>query len=267
MTESSTRLPDKSEAPSFPYTWPTLSSENTIRVLRLRPATDEGDALHCSLIEVELEVPLLTDANQVDGNGDVGEDMKTFIKPDAWEQPIQPFEALSYACGHFDPSVSLHVDQTAHILITENLAAALRSLRWRDRDRFLWVDAICIDQLNKGEKSQQVGIMHKIYRAATNVIIWLGEADDHTYTGFQTMYRLASRRNEYGVSDKGLILEAKLMYSESQRRNIRNLALDLDQGAAICSISKRDYFQRRCCIQKMITARQININCGSHCID
>ena len=37
-----------------------------------------------------------------------------------------------------------------------------------------WVDAICINQVDKQEKGRQVAHMGQIYRAATRVIVWLG---------------------------------------------------------------------------------------------
>ena len=38
----------------------------------------------------------------------------------------------------------------------------------------IWIDAICIDQFNHAEKNQQVRQMGKIYTAAENVVVWLG---------------------------------------------------------------------------------------------
>jgi hypothetical protein len=58
-----------------------------------------------------------------------------------------------------------------------NLHAALLHLRDRFMDRILWVDAICIDQTNTAEKSQQVQSMAKIYAKASRVIVWLGEME------------------------------------------------------------------------------------------
>jgi len=87
-----------------------------------------------------------------------------------------PFEALSYVWG--DASVT----KQAHLCgkpfnVTTNLHSALRHLRYPDRPRTLWVDAICINQYDDDEKQSQVATMPKIYAAASNVIVWLGEAD------------------------------------------------------------------------------------------
>lgn len=45
---------------------------------------------------------------------------------------------------------------------------------------YFWIDAICINQKDKMEKSKQVRLMESIYRSANRVIVWLGESDDLT---------------------------------------------------------------------------------------
>lgn len=42
----------------------------------------------------------------------------------------------------------------------------------------LWVDALCIDQGNDGEKAVQVGMMGEIYRDARRVRAWIGKRDE-----------------------------------------------------------------------------------------
>ncbi|UQC73703.1 uncharacterized protein CLUP02_00349 [Colletotrichum lupini] len=90
------------------------------------------------------------------------------------------FEALSYTWADNDGDDSkcdrVYVGKHWDILpVTRNCASALRRLRFPYRERDLWVDAICIDQRNKQERSHQVGIMQYIYAAAIRVLIYLGE--------------------------------------------------------------------------------------------
>ncbi len=42
----------------------------------------------------------------------------------------------------------------------------------------IWIDAICISQLDDDEKSEQVGQMGDIYRRAHKVVVWLGPAGE-----------------------------------------------------------------------------------------
>jgi hypothetical protein len=39
----------------------------------------------------------------------------------------------------------------------------------------LWIDAVCINQQDVTERSEQVKMMREIYERATEVIVWLGE--------------------------------------------------------------------------------------------
>ena len=59
--------------------------------------------------------------------------------------------------------------------ITRNLYAALRRLRYRCLDRFLWVDSICINQEDIEERGRQVRLMAEIYAYANRVVVWLEE--------------------------------------------------------------------------------------------
>ncbi|KAG0645851.1 Heterokaryon incompatibility protein [Hyphodiscus hymeniophilus] len=61
------------------------------------------------------------------------------------------------------------------IKLFEVRSRALRRLRHHEKERVLWVDAICIDQEDDKERGHQVGLMCKIYSKAHQVLIWLGE--------------------------------------------------------------------------------------------
>jgi hypothetical protein len=50
-------------------------------------------------------------------------------------------------------------------------------MRLGDQPRVLWIDAICIDQSSKAERSAQVAIMSMIFRAGRHNLVYLGEDD------------------------------------------------------------------------------------------
>jgi len=85
------------------------------------------------------------------------------------------YEALSYMWG--DPNPRERICLGGRMIdIGNNLAKALRHLRYRTMPRTVWVDAICIDQFSDEERNHQVKLMKSIYFAASQVLIWLGEA-------------------------------------------------------------------------------------------
>lgn len=70
--------------------------------------------------------------------------------------------------------------------IKPNLETALKQLRHPNRGyRFLWIDAVCIQQGHGQEKNRQVEMMARIYSEAKNVRVWLGEARDDSASAME----------------------------------------------------------------------------------
>jgi ankyrin repeat protein len=95
---------------------------------------------------------------------------------DGWiEQPEGgiAYDALSYTWGSTKKDARITVNGST-MYVTSNLYAALQHLRLNNQDRIIWIDAICIDQVNDKERAHQVQHMSKIYKEAEQVIVWLG---------------------------------------------------------------------------------------------
>ncbi|KAH6949162.1 heterokaryon incompatibility protein-domain-containing protein [Fusarium avenaceum] len=85
------------------------------------------------------------------------------------------YEALSYTWG--DPLDKTPILlESVPFLITKNLHWALRRLRHVEETRHIWVDALCINQSNKPEKTRQIQMMKEIYSDAKEVQVYLGES-------------------------------------------------------------------------------------------
>lgn len=92
-----------------------LSNTADIRLLKLLPATD-------GQISLRLEKCSLQDS-------------------------VKKYEALSYCWGSDEESEELIINSRAGYRVSKHLACALRRLRFEDRTRVLWIDAICINQV------------------------------------------------------------------------------------------------------------------------
>jgi hypothetical protein len=113
------------------------------------------------------------------------------------------FDALSYEWAAQPGSTSISCN-SQNKFVTNNLYAALQSLRLPNKQRILWVDALCINQDDDEEKSQQVGMMRDIYSSATTVFIWLGKETQLVRKAFEVMESLALLwldRTTKGVND------------------------------------------------------------------
>lgn len=89
------------------------------------------------------------------------------------------FDALSYVWG--DQTTRMHMKCNGkNVTIGQSLHDAMMEYRLRlrrgrgligDRIRGLWADAICINQSNETEKTEQIRMMRDIYKAAKYTII------------------------------------------------------------------------------------------------
>jgi hypothetical protein len=105
---------------------------------------------------------------------------------------IPKFEALSYVCG--DPKSVGSVDcNQASISITSNLAKALLHFRKKTSARVLWIDAICVNQRDLRERSQQVSLMAAIYSRAHRVTIWVGDEYDDSNLAMDCIEMIGSK--------------------------------------------------------------------------
>lgn len=147
--------------PSLP-----LSEPGNIRLLRLMPHGNKEVGIQCQLLEYHLD-----------------------------EGP-HVYEALSYAWDSKDNPKPIYIqsddksDNSAYY-VRANLYAALLHLRNHTTDRIIWVDAICINQEDDVEKGQQVQSMAKIFAKARGVIVWLGEAADHSDEALEVIRKAA----------------------------------------------------------------------------
>ncbi|KAK7959399.1 uncharacterized protein PG986_004253 [Apiospora aurea] len=145
------------------------------------------------------------------------------------------YEALSYTwadeSGDATPCRTIQLGGRP-FLITANCENALRRVRREFVARDVWVDAICIDQHNLGERGRQVRLMPKIYSGAQAVLIYVGEAADRS---------------------------ARLFFDIASGADLRP---DGDAGRCIESFFRRRYFQRIWVLQEVALARKAELICG-----
>ena len=119
-----------------------LQGEKSFRLLALKAGRDQ-DGIQCVLVTVEIA-------------------------------QCPTYEAISYVWGDSADRLSILCDQK-EIHITRNLHDVLHRLRSADSIRYLWADAICINQEDAVELGLQVSIMESIYGNAKQVLVWLGQ--------------------------------------------------------------------------------------------
>ncbi|KAK1754438.1 heterokaryon incompatibility protein-domain-containing protein [Echria macrotheca] len=224
----------------------------SIRLLHLLPSPSPASPLQCLLIETRM-------------NPDGDESLAT-------KKPRQvEYHALSYTWG--DPIFTETLPVIDHVAcgpitaihITQNLHAALLSLRKPDTTLVLWVDAVCINQADVLERNSQVSNMPTTYSRASSVIVWLGADSPHQdgrlcLEFFDRLARLiTSSLSEPSASEKN---------SWRIRLKINRLVSTFLDSApeALVSFLERPWFRRRWIIQEVVLAKDVVMHCGSSSI-
>lgn len=86
------------------------------------------------------------------------------------------FSALSYVWGT-EAELRTILCGSSTLNVTPNCHSALRSLRRLFGRLTIWIDAICINQKDELEKTQQIPLMGQIFSSAEVVYIWLGDGN------------------------------------------------------------------------------------------
>jgi hypothetical protein len=170
------------------------------------------------------------------------------------------YEAMSYTWGDPEDQVPLRVGSQA-VSVPRNLANALRRLRHAGRRRYIWADAVCINQSDLSERGQQVSIMRNIYTKARRVLVWLGQ-DKANYAkpAFSTIceivrsWRPPSHPNEFSS------------YTNAFEPQEEALSIDEDGWTAIQALFQTDYFTRFWVIQELVLGQSATVVWGGHTI-
>ncbi|EQB48552.1 hypothetical protein CGLO_12180 [Colletotrichum gloeosporioides Cg-14] len=89
------------------------------------------------------------------------------------------YSALSYVWGSSSELHQIEINGQP-FFVTQNLHDALQQLSRNGVSVLLWIDAICIEQSDREEKTHQVGMMRDIFSNAATVYIWLGPGTEET---------------------------------------------------------------------------------------
>ncbi|KAF1998130.1 hypothetical protein P154DRAFT_411065, partial [Amniculicola lignicola CBS 123094] len=89
------------------------------------------------------------------------------------------YDAISYTwdAQSFDVGAICHGKR---FLITKNCQMILTTLRRKKKVRLIWIDQICVNQGDFGDRASNVQNMGTIYKKSKNVFIWPGHVDIET---------------------------------------------------------------------------------------
>ncbi|KAF2237705.1 HET-domain-containing protein [Viridothelium virens] len=208
---------------------------------------DDGDVrllkLHCGPRDAELEGNLvqrcLLPQKKVKTKR-LGSQIVAIPSPES-------YDALSYTWGDDWPKgqekhIKILVQSEVYIIrIRKNLFHALQQLRDESKSIYLWVDALCINQENGDEKSQQIQRMYLIYNKADQVRVWLGEEDNKSSEAIKFVTKCLN------LDDFDRLVQATPTSGSWD---------------ALSTLMRRPWFNRRWIIQEISLARDATLHCG-----
>ena len=163
-------------------------------------------------------------------------------------EEIPVYEALSYNWGDGRTRTFITL-QGLGMNVTVNLKLALQHLRRPNRPRVVWADAVCINQEDNVEKSSQVAIMGDIYRKASNVIAWLGEASYISDLGIDTF--------------KGLGVSNSKHWDPEGHDSVDPKYLTHEAILGMIDIMERSWWRRIWTVQESILGSKFSFLCGT----
>ncbi|KAF2969623.1 hypothetical protein GQX73_g3952 [Xylaria multiplex] len=138
------------------------------------------------------------------------------------------------------------------MIIKPNLYDALLQIR-QVTPGYYWVDAVCMNQSDNVEKTQQLQMMSDIYRTAESVTVWLGKCPQ--------LLSLGVARFEAAQGDLGP------MKKEDERLGKKQMLGDDSEQYAFVGAAyllSRRWFGRLWVLQEFCLARHIDIRFGEH---
>jgi hypothetical protein len=142
------------------YSYSLLRNEcHSIRLFRLLPSGDDNAIIRGELVEYNLQTS---------------------------RRATHAYDVLSYVWGSNEQLVSILLGDDL-LDVTPNLYAALSHLRDPSMPRIIWIDAICINQTDNEEKSNQIQSMARIYGIASRVLVWLGKEADNSHGAIEAI--------------------------------------------------------------------------------
>jgi len=165
------------------------------------------------------------------------------------------YEALSYVWGDDTTGFRVTVDGSP-FFVTPNLYSALRHLRLEDRDRVLWIDALCINQADDAERTHQVSCMGDIYREASSVIVWLGEESASSEIAMDFLELWSRDSSLHFDASVGPALTVKGMSITSYKLREQ-----------VIQFFWNPWWQRLWTVQEFVLARKIVLQRGKHVLN
>ncbi|PVH69089.1 hypothetical protein DL98DRAFT_626637 [Cadophora sp. DSE1049] len=174
-----------------------------------------------------------------------------------------PYQTLSYVWGSDHGMASLISVDDSFLNITDSLHSALVHLRQDTQPIMLWIDAICINQQDNIEKSQQIRLLAKIFQQAKRTLAFLG-ADHESDTAMEILLQI--RAKDLGETS-GTGWPSWLPPVPEEWAGLSTPRPENPIWLEIKKLFSRPWFRRVWIIQEAVVPPEVRILCGKYEVD
>lgn len=173
---------------------------------------------------------------------------------------LPAYECISYAWGDSTKTHSILIDGL-QFPVSTNVYNILRERASIWSSRHLWIDAICINQMDNKEKTRQVCQMRTIYKSADRVTIYLGNPPDARLAE-NLLQKLVLRMTSYEITQQWQpILGSCLRHQEVRGGS------PPEEWLALKRLFSNPWFERAWVVQEVTMASQIYVLYGGRYLD
>lgn len=178
------------------------------------------------------------------------------------------YQALSYVWGNDLRDKEL-VTPDGIIPVTTSLYKALLALRQTGQAVMVWADAVCINQADNNEKSQQIRLMPKIFQACQHVYAFVSEGSSAIDQALSMLMH---------VRFKAVIDTETVAYDHSEQPfGLQSIPLTWGGNhlpplhsalwSSVKALFALPYFHRAWIVQEVVAAPNVQVICGEWVID
>lgn len=175
--------------------------------------------------------------------------------------------AISYTWGDVAVNSNILINGK-RMNVRSNCEYVLRQTRPYIKDGYLWIDAVCINQNDNDEKSDQVAKMGEVFKKATQVFACVGEHKDDS----DLLYSIVKKDERYLRSwhsilpkDRKVWIKPVYYYPKvllwKLKLHLRSISTSRLRKALKAFLS-RPYFHRVWIYQELFLAQIVGVICG-----
>ncbi|KAJ4359498.1 uncharacterized protein N0V89_000053 [Didymosphaeria variabile] len=227
---------------------PLPTAKPSFRLLRISPELEDG-MIRCDLVVKEFPVDTPMGRQRGDSSIDSSDTCYNALSYEWARVPVYGWIVLNDGCINVGENL-FNFLHTARAHITRGSEPNL--------GKYLWIDALCINQKDVQEKQHQIKQMGALYQGAQNVFVWLGSyVTEAVHAGATELRAMGDQADEHDMLIKGKggrIRYPKIGNTAEEMLNSNGKALP-----AFIEITHNTYWDRMWILQEILLAKDARV--------